>query len=252
MAKIDYFDLISGREIPYEGICSLKPPKLSDISEIGYMAYNSLLVILTMDLDKYLEISNLREVYNKFSEKEKDIYDIFMIMVEPPDTRELLHRALCFFISEKLIFDKSECKFLVVNDKGSTIGTIDSSNYEVIKSGILQLNYLAVDEAIPKKNFKNKRKRDIYEKIRKGKRTANKTKRTDENMNLPNLISSISACHNSYNLSNIWSLTVYQLYDQFYRLNNKITLDVIGTRWAAWGKEDFDFSVWYKDLNSKK
>lgn len=250
MAKIDYFDLISGREIPYEGICLLKPPKLSDIRDVGYDLYSSLLMLIAMDLDRYLDVSGMRDAYNNFSDEEKEIYDVFKIIVVKPDTRELLRKALCFFISENLVFDKNNCSFLVIDDEEKIIGSINSSNYGVIKSGILQLNYLSAEEPTPKK-IKDKRKREILEKIARGKKEIAKTKKTDENINLPNLISSISANHSSYNLNNIWSLTVYQLYDQFFRLNNKVQLDVIGTRWAAWGKEDFDFSVWYKNLNSK-
>jgi hypothetical protein len=70
-------------------------------------------------------------------------------------------------------------------------------------------------------------------------------------MELPNLVAAVSAKHNSYNLFNIWGLTVYQLYDQFARIDIGVQLDIYGTRWAAWGQDAFDTGIWFKRLNDK-
>lgn len=251
MGKIGTYDLISGRDIAYEGICTLRPPTLSSISDITYSKYNDYLIILTMDLEKYLEVMQLQELFERFDEETKKECTVFDFLIARPDTRELLLEALWFFIAEKLAYDVKNTRFLIFNDNLKPIGYIDRSNYEDVKYGIMQINYLAMKEVRPKK-YRNSKAKEIFEMISKGKKESSKNKKADENMNLPNLISSVAAHHNSYNLNNIWSLTVYQLYDQFFRLNTKVQLDVVSTRWAAWGKEDFDFSVWYKDLNSKK
>ena len=121
MAKIDYFDLISGRDIPYDSICTLHPPKLSEISDFGYKAYNSLLMLIAMDLEKYLDVSGMRPIYDNFSDEEKEIYDVFTMIIVKPDTRALLHEALCFFISEKLIFNENRCGFFVVDDEENIV-----------------------------------------------------------------------------------------------------------------------------------
>ncbi len=67
-------------------------------------------------------------------------------------------------------------------------------------------------------------------------------------INLANIISALSIQHNSYNMTNIWSLTVYQLYDQFFRLNIKTQVDINSMRWAAYGTEAFDYNLWFKSI----
>lgn len=115
--------------------------------------------------------------------------------------------------------------------------------------GILQLCCVE-DTVTPPKKFRNEKARKIYELIqsRKAEQAKNTKKVRKENPDtaLPNLISAFCAFSPSYNLTNVWGLTIYQFYDQYHRLDSKIQLDVFGLRWAAWGKKDFDFSLWHK------
>ena len=62
------------------------------------------------------------------------------------------------------------------------------------------------------------------------------------------MVSALAVQHNSLNLSNIWDLTVYQLYDQFFRQNNKNQLDIHAMNYAGWGGE-FDPTSWFRALD---
>ncbi|MEG2381209.1 MAG: hypothetical protein RSB38_05900, partial [Oscillospiraceae bacterium] len=221
------------------------------IRDLGYARYNSYINILAMDLEKYLQISNTSEAFDKLDEDTKSRCNVFDFLINSPNTRDILFECLWFFTVEKLEFDYLNYGFNVLNDEGKIIGFIDKENYEDIQEWIMRLNYLMNQDIRPKK-FRNSKAKEIFNKIAKGKKKALKTKNKDDNMSLPNLICAVAAHHSSYNLNNIWSLTVYQLYDQFFRLNSKIHMDVISSRWAAYGKDDFDFSVWYRDINSNK
>lgn len=82
-----------------------------------------------------------------------------------------------------------------------------------------------------------------------GRAASQKQKAADERaLSLSSIISAVAARHHSLNILNIWDLTVYQLYDQFAQLNKSLQVDVSSMRWAAWGQEPFDFSLWYKDM----
>lgn len=248
MGKISKFDLISGRDIPYN-YCTLHPPTLESLRDIGEDLYSQYISILSIDLNTFLEKTNCREVFEKISVAKNIELNIFDLLIARYETREILHNALCFFIVEEVVFDDKNNRFVLFDENCQKKGQIDNSNYEDFQYGVLQINHLSGDKPKPIK-YKNNKSKSIMEKLTKGREKNKKANKNNENINLSNLIAAISAFHNSYDLINIWSLTVYQLYDQFFRLNSKIQLDIVGTKWAAWGKEDFDFTVWFKDQNS--
>ena len=246
MSDISKFDLISGADISYKGICLLHPPHLDDIRRIGFDEYNSYIGFLTTDLNKYLSVSDIS------TDAVKGIPDlrIFDIWISTTSMREHLKNAFSFFISGKIKFVPSYNAFKVTC--GETIGIINRNNYLDVVSGILNLNCVNYEQGKQEELiFQDEESRKLYEQIQKAKKTG-ELKSEDKNFSLANLISSVASFGNGYNLINIWGLTVYQLYDQFYRLNSKFQLDIVGTRWAAWGKEDFDFDVWHKDITLLK
>mgnify|MGYP003604280865 CR=1 FL=1 len=248
MSKIQPFDLISGSDVLFNDICVLHQPSLDEIRNLGYEQYKVYVNTLFVDLDTYLEKSDIRD---KIDEELLAKLTMFDIWFSEDRGRALLKEALSFFIFGKLEEDLTHSVYLIYDALDNLTGFIDKTNYEDIQNAIEQLNFINSQEIKPKK-FRNEAARKIYETIQKGKKEDAKTKKADPSMTLPNLIASVSSSHNSYNLINIWSLTVYQLYDQFFRLNNKIQVDTMSLKWAAWGTDSFDFSLWYKDLNLKE
>lgn len=241
MSKISKFDLISGADIEYDGIRILHPPHLIDIKNIGYEKYNSYLNFLSIDKNKYLEIVGISP--NSICEI-KDLC-IFDIWISNLSMREQCQDVLSFFISGDVIYSISKNAFKVSH--GNEEMFIDRNNYADIVSLILNLNCLNFEDS-EEIIFQDEASKKLYEKIQKAKKEG-KLKSDSKDFLLSNLISSVAAYGNGYTLNNLWDLTIYQLYDQFYRLDTKFHLDIIGTRWAAWGKEDFDFDVWHKDIN---
>lgn len=71
---------------------------------------------------------------------------------------------------------------------------------------------------------KNKTAAKIIEKLNKRKKAKEKSAKPDPKLELPNIISAISACHSSINILNIWDLTVYQVYDLFARMQQNTIL----------------------------
>lgn len=243
MSKLDQLQLISNDNIFYHGTCTLRHATLDDVKRIGLSKYNEYLNILHLDVETFND-----QFGSKFDSENISIFDI---LSNTGAMRDFLCEALSFFIVEDIYFEPKYNAFKVHGSEGNEfLGIINRNNYQEITSAIFQLNFIKDDEVKATKNTGKKAKR-ILEKLKKGRSNLAKTKAGDSNINIPNMISSIVAYGNNYNYENIWSLTVYQLYDLFFRLNVKTQLDITGLRWAAWGKDEFDFSVWYKDPTKK-
>ena len=130
------------------------------------------------------------------------------------------------------------------------IGTIYRDIFEELRDVILQrCGINRSDTNIDMSKVKNKRALKILNKIKKAKeKLSNNTQGTDE-IDLPNLISSIAAHSNSLNFTNIWDLTIYQLYEQFKKEQTKVYFDIQKISVAAYGNEKNTFKgdEWYKN-----
>ncbi len=171
----------------------------------------------------------------------------------PPDLQKVLLASSDIEVISiepvlKSLFDEA-LSFFVCSDSSISVGDLLEEEFYEIRRVVRKINYLNGEESTAELKFRNNAARRIYEQTQQRRK---KVTKKDESINLPNIISAVSVGHNSYNLTNIWELTIYQLYDQFFRQNMKVQMDTIGLRWAAWGKDKFDFDMWYRDLLDKK
>ena len=238
---MDQFTLISGA--PYScGGFLVYPPRLDDIRGIGYEQYQMFLSIFLMTKEDVLQMLEIDP--SAAGEVE---FDILQLITMIPQLRDALLRALSFFMHVSVTYDEEIGYLIEETGDGIPLRTIWT-----IRRAILKFCYVNDESDIEPPTFKNEKAREIWEKIQKHKAAARKQKRSghgDGSMDLPNLIGAVCAYSSTYSLLNVWDLTVYQFYDQFARLDNRIQVDVYGQRWAAWGKDDFDFSIWRKALN---
>lgn len=234
--EINAFTLLAGSPVTIKGI-SVYPPKLQEIRDVGYSKYQDHVSILLSSPEDFLQLEQLDELGAA-----RDPL-IFITSVEP--LRDAFTASLSFFLHGKVVYDE---------DVGYTLNgdTISFEQIREIRPAILTMCCVTDSQSAPPTKFKNEKARKIYETIQKRKMEQAKAKKKgNPDMELHNLLSAFCAFSPTYNLINVWDLTVYQFYDQYSRLNNKIQLDIIGLRWAAWGKEDFDFSIWYKSSQNK-
>lgn len=234
---VDDYSLISGAQIDVAGV-HVRQPTLGDIREIGYVQYRELLSSLLIDKDTILKILGLEDDARI---TDITVYDLF---VSVPELQSMFIRALSFFVVEPVSFDG---KSFTID--GCVVGAEQLND---IKKVIFEVSYVAQEDQKEELNFPTEAARKIWEKIQRG-REASKKASKDERTELPNLISAICAMHSSYNLLNIWSLTVYQVYDQFKRMNVNHQMTVIGQRWATWGKDadGIDFTAWFQKNSNK-
>jgi len=246
MFNMPLFDLISGIDITIDNICSLRQPTLNDIRSLGYNQYLAYTNLFLLDEIKFMEIWKVKVK----PELENSQQTIFSLLISENNTRQAFLEALAFFIVEDIEFDPNKKLIRVLHEESGSYTQINEDNYGILQDIVSQMNFVGNKELPPKK-FRNSKAREIYELIFKGKAEVTTKVTADQGLNIPNIISAIVANHGAYTYDNIWSLTIYQLYDLFFRLNIKIQLGIIGMKWAAWGKDKFDFSEWYKNPNIK-
>ena len=161
-------------------------------------------------------------------------HDILALERFMDDTRHMIIFDVLTWKSP--VGDKGERLRLFLSDKGY------AKAQEAEKRGDIKIRKHA---AIIEGHILKKRKKQFN-------KNKAKSKEGNANFDLGNVIAKLSAKTNSpYNLTNIYNLTVFQLYDQFYQIIQNNQIDGYVLKWAAWGSEEFDFSLWYNNNKTK-
>lgn len=262
MYKLDYFDLISPNPLRVDKIGSIICPKLSDISRISYFTYGLYVSSLSLTPEKYFE--NM-EKYGLEVDAETILKTTkFDLIKLDKDFAKTVENALNFFFVEKVFYDSENEIFVLVNQEsedlnsGTVVGIIGKQNYNTILSFILQRLYINQDEneVDDLSKVKSKRGKKIYEKILKGRKQMRQAKEKNGNneLTLPNIISSVAAFSNNTNYSQIWDLTIYQLFDMFNRLQLIDQYNIQSTQVSVWGDKEKQFKIglWNKNIYESK
>lgn len=240
MVTIDEMWLIGGSDICLANGIVVRQPKLNDIrdSSVGFKRYTTFVNTFALKIGDMVSPEVIEKLSANFGEK----LTAYLIFSLDPMLRAALFDAMSFFIVGDVTFDENELCFIVNDSIMITDAIFEELRYCVLVcAGVKD-----IEKATPV--FRSEKARMIYEKMQKGRAQLAAAKAAGGNKDtmLPNLVSALCAKHPSINLCNVWNLTVWQLYDQFGRVCVNSQVDIVGLRWAAWGKEDFDFSTWYK------
>ena len=279
--KADYFSLLSYEPIPLRGIGSIRSPRLREIAQITFPVYSTYLNVLYMDVSGYYRtmdqlsdlyflgladedkkiISQVRREYESLDEVQRQEFSFFDLMLFDPKMRETVLNALNFFLEEEAVYRKGDRGFAVLKEETEPSrdlkqtgekkpsGFIHSKNYRELSDFILLRSHLGrADSQYENVKVKNQTAEKLLKKLRENARN-NQTK-PDRKMELANLISAVASRHSSLNLTNIWDLTVYQLYDQVKRLRYLDSYEIQTMNVAAWGNSNgtFDDTLWFTEL----
>lgn len=242
-------------------IGSLVSPTLKEISKISYPKYSFYLTLLCLDVDTFFKY--FPAVQNVVAEDDRNALNIFEYMILSNECIQYMEDMFNFFFVETVVFSRENECFLVIDndiignsddDRIHVVGFINKDNYDLVVNLICQKNYISFnkqEEDLSK--IKSKKAREIMEKLIKGRKEKAKNNKTDKNMELGNVISAVASRHNSLNLNNIWDLTVYQLWDTFFRLINNNMYDIGATSVAVYGNKDnhFEANAWYQKMNNE-
>lgn len=213
-----------------------------------------------------------RTFYEMFIGKEKDWWDsqsddfkesqnITDLIPTTENSIRAYEEALDFFFIDKVKYSEEHNKYITYNgavdENGDLIitGFIPHEVFKEVCGIIAQFNGIESDEVTEdsKPKYKNKLAEKLMAKIKKGEEEKQKVRKEDKRYALPNIISAVASRHSSLNYTNIYELTVTQLYDVFQRMRNNSVLDMGRTSVAVWGDSDnkFDYDGWFKIINDK-
>lgn len=261
--KLSYFELLSPDPVHIQKIGTIISPKLKDISSIGINTYQYYLSVLLMDLNTYFTMIGQNEQFELLTEAEKAQLNIFDLFTISRDSINLLQTVLNFFIMEDVVYstehksflvqaDKSDLKNVEALEKHETVGIISKETYPQVCDIICQRNYIKSNKQDDLSKVKSPKALEIMKKLQNGRAKKAKQSKADKNMELGNIISAVANKSQSLNILNIWDLTVYQLWDCFWRLSNNSIYNIQSMSVAAWGDKDnhFDAASWFKTIDS--
>jgi len=195
-----------------ESIGSIYPLLLDEILiKIGISDYNEFLGLLCCNKEDLIanienedildEITPYLYVQTLCKSKEK-VMKLILLGLESFLKQKISYTNFGFMIGE---FNPDKPEYLIINE----------DNFDELAKVLKIQNCLNSKVNKPKNSFEKK-----LEEMRKkyNKCFNNKEKNVDDN-NLNDIISAVCAKHPSINLLNIGNLTIYQLIDQFKRLN---------------------------------
>lgn len=252
--RFDYFDMLSGEPIYVEGIGHLRSPQLREIcphSGVGYRAYNLFLNFLTWDKDKLLKYDQLMQ-YRGASKLNREVFNFFDVVTLLSQTREFCRGVLSFFMVEDLVWDETNRRYLVMSPGESPIdiGEINRENFEEVRQMMLQCNFIGLDKDNAPASHSTDKAKELWEEaqgfLKEQAESAPNESKSD--YHLSNIISKICVIHPSYNLLNIYALTVFQLYDSFFQLGYMRSADLSERIFSTHGGDKFNFENWLKPI----
>lgn len=268
--RLDYYTLLCPVPISLS-IGTIKQPTLRDIGELTFPKYCMYQVYLKLTPKEYYEVVNKEngrkywEVLSDEQKKEITIYDVILL---EDIVKKMYLEIFNFFFMERIIFRDDIFLIIDTNDydtpsedleinKENFRGMITPTNIIDILDILQQVCCIKSNNPLdePKPKFKNKKARILYERMLKAQADDNKKKEVKDlfNLTLPNITSATAAKCHGLNIINIWDATLFQLYDQFGKVQNDDAHYLNTVRVAVWGdeKKQFDPSLWYKNTYDK-
>ena len=265
--RLDYGTQLSPVPITLS-IGTLRKPTLKEISQITFDRFSFYEFFLKLSPETYytkLRKENDGEAFwDSLTEEEQDKITIYNIIEEDEKIRSTYVEIFNFFFVETVIYQEG---FFILLKENTAIDNPDKIKREQVRGAIAKDNFSQVmsllqqicciyneEESLDDMKFKNNLARKLMEKMLKAKKKEQETKKSDLNLTIPNIISSLANKHPSLNYVNIWDLTIFQLLDAFNRTQANSMYDIDSTRVSVWGdeKKPFDVSLWYKNNYDKK
>lgn len=253
--RFDYFDMLSGEPIYLQGVGHLRSPQLHELrpmSGIGYQVYNLYLNFLSWDKEHLLKYDQLMQ-YRGASKLNRAALSTFDVATLLKQTREFCRGVLSFFMVENLVWDETGRRYIVMtsDEVPEHIGEINRDNFEEVRRLMLQLNFIGLNkDEVSRPIHTSDKAKELWEKTQAFlKKQAESSSNEDKpEYHLSNIISKICAVHSSYNLLNIFDLTIFQLYDSFFQIGYMRSADLSEKIFSNHGGDKFKFEDWLKPI----
>lgn len=201
--------LLRGHPIEIENVGKIHPITINNIIDATIEKYNQHLNVLCIESEDIKKFLNNTEEMQTFE-------FLYINCYQSPEYRNIVLDALMFFFREEVYFDEKIGFYLGdIQD----LRFINQDNYENIKNIIRKLNCLVSEKKVKEEQIKpaNEKARKMLEQMQKNKEELDKVK-SNNSLNLCDLISIFAAYSENINILNVWELTFYQFNNQFNRL----------------------------------
>jgi hypothetical protein len=233
--------LMSGEPFFLERIGNIRPLTLREIARIGYQ--------------KYIEHLNLFLISKKNFIKEEFIDEIdinffnIMIAFSDEDFDNYIKKSIKTFFGIDTEVVKEN---LMIIAKDPEIDfCISSDNFDDIRQVIKWQNGLDDEKVLDDEvKYKNERAKQILDKLKKSQAEIQKQKKKEKNdLDFADIISAIASKSFSLNKLNVFDLTVYQMYDEFKRLD-LIDNYHLATQAMMQGAKNINLKHWTSKINN--
>jgi hypothetical protein len=265
--KLDYGSLLSPEPIQLS-IGTLRNPTLREISKVTFSKFGIYQFFLKLTPEDYFTKVNVLKAnyWNNLSDEQKETFSLYDIVTVDEVLCNTYVEIFNFFFVERVVFREGFFVLLNTGDYSTADSDIEVTK-DIIRSVIhkdifnevldllQQICFIKTDEEIDESTlkFKNEKARKLWRKMQEAAKEQKKNSEHNADMTLPNIISSVAAKSYNLNIMNIWDITLFQLYDQFNRLQNNDAHSINSMRVAAWGdeKRTFDYALWHKNMFEK-
>lgn len=222
MYKIDPLTMISGQDINVPELkLVIRQPKIREISMIGEKEFYKMCSFLLINKDLLIEQLSNYVPREQLEEEYKDINDyealVIFINASPEIKLSMTQVLVLLFPDYEITIDEMG---LIFASEVKPFTVVRSDNYEELRSYIRQVLCLNGNgDGEDEFNPGNEQAKAIADKIRKRRERLAKLKNAEEKEKsiLSNYVSALSIGTNSYTLSEVVELTLYQLFDQVKR-----------------------------------
>lgn len=202
--------LLTNRPIDI-GIGKIHPLKINDIVEMGENKYNQFLNTLLFDVD-LIDIS--QDKLKEMNIEQFTTYHFLLLQSYNDESfKDLVINALEYFFKEKVYFHEEYLLFYLADSYGLRYITVE--NYSLFKKILIKQNFLKELEEEEELIFGNELARQWYIDLKRKEKMQPKQK---NNIDLQSIISAVM-WKGFKSIDEILNMTIYQLYDGYYRLS---------------------------------
>lgn len=229
MSEVDkHLTLLSGKDFFIDNLI-IPQKKLKDVQEYGYENYLWAVQGLLLEketLQQSLDDRKIEIIETQAMELGKNTTFDYYIKYTGEETLTLLARGLSFVFNTKDIIMEDD--HLLVNSTTESeegLKIISRDNFDFLVQAIkLQNNFPVEAKEEEKPNPKDERARQLIAQMKENQRKIDELKKNSgeskENIfPFNDIVSAVTTKSNSINKFNVWDLTIYQLYDEFNRIN---------------------------------
>lgn len=263
--KFDYGTQLSPCPIVLS-IGTLKKPKLSEIADtksgMGFDKFNYFEILLKMSPKFFytkIKGDDGIKYWDSLTEEQQESISLYQVIINDEKLLKDYIEIFNFFFIEPVIFKEG---YFIILQEGTDIesdisaeqiiGVISEKLFTQVIYSIQQICCIDDKEKTTKEiKYKNKLAMKLYQRMLKAQNE--EAKKSDINLTIPNIISSVSNKHPTISPINVWNLTVFQLLDAFNRMQLNSVFDIDSTRVSVWGdeKKTFNIALWYKNEYDK-